>query len=51
MHFISDVNKCDIELKSILGSDFNSKLVRFPGGSFGKKLEPFRAAIKSDGYQ
>ncbi|MCB2355145.1 polysaccharide deacetylase family protein [Clostridium estertheticum] len=48
--FLSDVNKCDTTLKSILGSDFNGKLVRFPGGSFGKKLEPFRVALKSDGY-
>ena len=48
--FIRDVNKCDTVLKSILGSNFNSKLVRFPGGSFGKKLKPFREALKSDGY-
>ncbi|WP_298844664.1 polysaccharide deacetylase family protein [Clostridium sp.] len=48
--FISDVIKCDTVLKSILGSNFNSKLVRFPGGSFGKKLESFRVALKSDGY-
>lgn len=48
--FISDVNKCNIVLKSILGNNFNSTLVRFPGGSFGIKLKPFREAIKSDGY-
>jgi peptidoglycan-N-acetylglucosamine deacetylase len=48
--FISDVIKCDTELKSILGSNFNGKLVRFPGGSYGKKLKSFREAIKSDGY-
>jgi len=48
--FIRDVNKCETVLKSILGSNFNSKLVRFPGGSFGEKLEPFREALKNDGY-
>lgn len=48
--FISDVNKCDTVLKSILGSDFNSRIVRFPGGSFGAKLLPFREALKNNGY-
>jgi peptidoglycan-N-acetylglucosamine deacetylase len=47
--FIRDVKKCDTVLKSILGSNFNSKLVRFPGGSFGK-LESFKEALKSEGY-
>ena len=48
--FISDIIKCDAVLKSILGNNFNSKLVRFPGGSFGKNFEPFREALKSNGY-
>jgi len=48
--FISDINKCDAVLKSILGDKFNSKLVRFPGGSFGAKLKPFREALISGGY-
>lgn len=48
--FISDVNKCDATLKSILGNDFSTKIVRFPGGSFGRKLKPFRDALKKDGY-
>ena len=49
-NFINDVNKCDTVLKSILGKNFNSKLLRFPGGSFGHKLAPFRVAIKNVGY-
>jgi len=48
--FISDIIKCNTVIKSILGSNFNSKLVRFPGGSFGKNLEPFRESLKSAGY-
>ncbi|WP_309249366.1 polysaccharide deacetylase family protein [Clostridium estertheticum] len=48
--FISDINKCDTILKSILGSNFSTKLVRFPGGSFGGKLEPFRESLNSAGY-
>lgn len=48
--FISDVKKCDIVLKSIIGTGYNSKLLRFPGGSFGPIREPLRAAIKDSGY-
>ncbi|MCB2355208.1 polysaccharide deacetylase family protein [Clostridium estertheticum] len=48
--FISDINKCDTILKSILGSNFSTKLVRFPGGSFGGKLKPFRESLNSAGY-
>ena len=48
--FISDVNKCDTVLKSILGSSYNNKILRFPGGSFGVKNAPFRTEIKKAGY-
>ena len=48
--FINDVNKCDTVLKSIIGSGYNSKILRFPGGSFGAKMAPFRVAIKRAGY-
>lgn len=48
--FISDVNKCDATLKLIIGNSYNSKLIRFPGGSFGAKNSPFRMAIKNAGY-
>ncbi|MCB2293376.1 polysaccharide deacetylase [Clostridium algoriphilum] len=48
--FIRDVNKCDAVLKSIIGSDYNSKILRFPGGSFGSAMSPFRKAIKDYGY-
>nr|WP_246578219.1 polysaccharide deacetylase family protein [Clostridium frigoris] len=48
--FIKDINKCDTVLKLILGSNFNTKLVRFPGGSFGAKLKPFRKELNNHGY-
>jgi len=48
--FISDVNKCESVLKSIIGNDYNGKLLRFPGGSFGATRAPFRVAIKKNGY-
>ncbi|MFL0197397.1 polysaccharide deacetylase family protein [Clostridium sp. WILCCON 0269] len=49
--FINDVNKCNGVLKSILGNNYNSKLIRFPGGSFGRKLKPFREEAESNGYR
>ena len=48
--FVSDVNKCDAVLKSIIGSKYDNKLIRFPGGSFGVAHRPFRVAIKNVGY-
>ncbi|PJI08987.1 MULTISPECIES: polysaccharide deacetylase family protein [Clostridium] len=48
--FVADVNKCDSVLKSIAGDKYTPKLVRFPGGSFGKRLAPFRDAMKNNGY-
>lgn len=49
-NFINDVKKCETVLKSILGSTYTGKLVRFPGGSFGARLAPFREALKNSGY-
>lgn len=37
-------------LKGILGEDYETKLVRFPGGSFGEKKAPFRKAVLEKGY-
>ncbi|MDD3224357.1 MAG: polysaccharide deacetylase [Clostridium sp.] len=55
-NFVNDVDKCDNILKSILGDKYDSKLVRFPGGSFDPKnhpgkLAPFRDAITKAGYR
>lgn len=49
--FVDDLNKCESILKSILGADYNLKFARFPGGSFGKRLEPFRNAVTKAGYK
>lgn len=50
-NLINDFNKGASTIKSILGSDFNIKYVRFPGGSFGQKLKPFRAAVQNAGLK
>jgi len=48
--FIDNVNKCNETLKNILGASYNSKIIRFPGGSFGSNLAPYRDAISKAGY-
>ncbi|MBV7275474.1 polysaccharide deacetylase family protein [Clostridium thailandense] len=49
-NFINDLEKGDKVIKSIIGSDYNLKLIRFPGGSFGTKLAPYREASIKAGY-
>lgn len=48
---VADYNKSESVLKGIL-NDYNSKLVRFPGGAFDNdtKRLPFRQAIVNAGY-
>ncbi|OFI06759.1 peptidoglycan-N-acetylglucosamine deacetylase [Clostridium acetireducens DSM 10703] len=48
--FLQDLQKGNDVLKNILGEDYNSKLIRFPGGSFGNRLNPFKEAAKNNGY-
>jgi peptidoglycan/xylan/chitin deacetylase (PgdA/CDA1 family) len=48
-NLIDDFKKCEVVLKSIL-VDYNSKLVRFPGGAMGTAREPFRQAAVNAGY-
>lgn len=48
-NFIEDINRADAELKNIL-EGYNSKLIRFPGGSFGKEREIYRQAVTEAGY-
>ena len=49
-NLIADLDKNNSLMKGILGNDFNTKLIRFPGGSFGSRLQPFRNAVKAKGY-
>lgn len=37
-------------LKSILGDNFNSRLFRFPGGSFEKYKNPYKDYVRGKGY-
>jgi peptidoglycan/xylan/chitin deacetylase (PgdA/CDA1 family) len=49
-NYLESLKQCEETLKSILGEGYRSWLTRFPGGSFGKKLEPYRAAVNEAGY-
>ncbi|SCZ02047.1 polysaccharide deacetylase family protein [Alkaliphilus peptidifermentans] len=47
---INELRKTDEMLEGILGDQYKSKIIRFPGGSFGEKLKPHRQAVKEAGY-
>ena len=48
--YLEEVRYTEQVLKSILGEDKEFKLTRFPGGSFGEKLTPYRKAVNEAGY-
>jgi peptidoglycan-N-acetylglucosamine deacetylase len=48
-NFLKDLEKCRQVLNSILG-EYDSKIIRFPGGSFGSKRASYREAVKNAGY-
>lgn len=50
-NFLKDLEKADRVLKDILGEEFDSKIMRFPGGSFGKHKAPMKKAVTDAGYQ
>lgn len=50
-NFLADLKKNEELLKDVLGPDFNSKLVRLPGGSYGEKRKPFKKAVEKQGYK
>lgn len=49
-NFLNDIEKANKVFKKILGDDFNSNLVRFPGGSFGKSNKIIQAVVDA-GYK
>jgi peptidoglycan/xylan/chitin deacetylase (PgdA/CDA1 family) len=51
VNFVKDLDKCNQVLDSIIGDKYDAKLVRFPGGSFGDRLAPFRDAVTKAGYR
>nr|WP_300003381.1 polysaccharide deacetylase family protein [Tissierella sp.] len=50
-NFLGELDKTDRVLKNILGKDFNTTLLRFPGGSSGNNKANFRKAAMDKGYR
>lgn len=48
-YFVNDIKKNDLLFKDILGKDFKTNLVRFPGGSFN--LKSYKSSLKAAGYE
>lgn len=49
-NLLKEIEITDRLLKNVLGEDFETKLFRFPGGSFGEERAPFREAVVERGY-
>ncbi|MCF6466785.1 polysaccharide deacetylase family protein [Clostridium sp. Cult2] len=49
-NFIKELEKTEKVLKNILGEDYETKIIRFPGGSFGDKKAPYRKVALDNGY-
>lgn len=49
-NYLDELAKTKQILQSILGEDKEFMLTRFPGGSFGQKLAPFRETVNKAGY-
>lgn len=49
-NFMADIDRADRLLKNVLGEDFETNLLRFPGGSFGKHKAPMIKTAEKAGY-
>lgn len=49
-NFLNDFNRTQDILKEILGEEFDTRMIRFPGGSFGKHKAIMRKAAVESGY-
>jgi len=49
-NFYHELQVTEEVFKNILGEDFETNIMRFPGGSFGAKKAPFRKFVEENGY-
>lgn len=49
-NFIEELYRMESLIRSILNTDKKFRLVRFPGGSFGQELAPFRERVNDEGF-
>lgn len=50
-NFLADFKKSEDTIKNTLNIDSKIEVIRFPGGSFPKKLESYRKAVAKKGYK
>lgn len=50
-NFMNDIYRAERAIKDILGEEFDSRIIRFPGGSFETRKKPMRKATVKAGYQ
>lgn len=50
-NFLGEVNRTDRIFKKTLGQNFNTHLLRFPGGSFEAYKNPHKKVFQSKGYR
>ncbi len=50
-NFMRDMNLADQAIKDVIGQDFETKVMRFPGGSFGKQKLPMIKLVNDEGYR
>ena len=49
-NFLNELRITEKVLKNILGEEYETKIIRLPGGSFGDKKAPFRKTVVNNGY-
>lgn len=49
-NFMADIYKAEEAIRNVVGQDFDSKVIRFPGGSFEASKNPMKKAAKEAGY-
>lgn len=50
-NFVGEINRTEKIFKNILGQDFQTHLLRFPGGSFENYKKPFKNHLRNKGYK
>lgn len=50
-NFMDDIYKAERLIRDVVGEEFDSKIIRFPGGSFEAKKDPMKKAVLDAGYE
>lgn len=50
-NFLNDFKKAENSIKGVIGNDYEGKIIRFPGGSFGEHKTPMKTAALNAGYE